>query len=383
MRLANCLVVKLVNICLYSKCALIKLLFVLDIAAFTKVLVETIDYFKSTKRFNTEAAQLSRLIFMNCKQFRMMKGLGEMKKTHQALLRYLNLDLLTTLETFKGFVSDEGDATVTIPYQPSLDYILIRFQGLSKLFIRTVECCRRSATFFLGLIKAGSFYTKGVVFLSNLASVWSLSREFCKFVVKQYKKLRVFRDILKVRPGSKWVDGDYDLPLELDQWLGDDWSRLIVNETYDVKLLVREADLSNYLNNKDDEMSNVFSLIKVEDTEDASVIEEPAVQMQAEDDSNELEDFTPIPRSIEKDITECEASVHSLSSLKSKESITNFVKNENLYRKVDPKKSLTITKMKKKVWKQFKNDIKVKAVLMQDGAFINYINDYLEEFKIC
>lgn len=351
----------------------------LDITNFIKALQDLVDLFKNMDEFHAEAAQLSRLIFMNCKQFRMMKGLSEMKKAHQSLLRYLNLDIVTAVETFKGFIFDDAGSNVTVPYQQSLDYILIRLQGLSKLLIRVVDCSRRSASFFLGLIKAGSFYTRGVVFLSTLASVWSRSREICKSVVAHYNKLRQFRELLKKKPGLKWAEQEYELPDALEHWLVDDYERFIINPTYDVRLLVKDTDIEYFLLNKVD-MCDPLSRIQAVDSS-IKTEQDDSMTIDSSNQELELEDFTPIARTFKKETEVVETLDHS-TSFCSKDSIATFIKNETLYRKVDPMKSLTINKMKKKTWKEFKEDMKNKLVLMQENAFINYVNDYLNEYKV-
>lgn len=308
-----------------------------------------------------------------------MKGLHEMKKTHQALLRYLNMDLVTVIETFKGFVAEESGSTVTVPYQQSLDYILIRMQGLSKLLIRVIGCSRRSANYFLGLIKAGSFYARGVIFLSTLGSVWSLSREFCKAVVEQYNKLRWFREKLLAKPGLSWDGGEYELPEKLEEWLGEEYQTLITNETYDARLLIKENDIKEFMELND---HNLFSALRETKTEDIEEKREDSPEKTNPKEEFELEDFAPIPRATKQNPEEDKFVDHSLTSLSSKESVKSFIKNETTYRKVDPKKSLTISKMKKKVWKEFKDDIKNKLVLMQDHAFVDYVKDYLDEYKV-
>lgn len=309
-----------------------------------------------------------------------MKGLHEMKKAHQALTRYLNLDVATLIETFKGFVSDDSGSFVTVPYQQNLDYILIRMQGLSKLMIRVVSCTKRSANYFLGLIKAGSFYARGVVFLSTLGSVWSLSREFCKSIVEQYNKLKVFREILVAKPGVKWVDGDYELPEALETWIGHEYSTLITNETYDARLLIKEIEIDHFLENNGENIFNSMRVIKIERHDE--VIKEDVKEKTEIKEEFELEDVAPIPRTPKEKCRGVNTTDHSRSPFSSKESISNFIKNETLYRKVHSSKSLTINKIKKKVWKEFKDDIKTKAILMQDGAFIEYVKDYLDEYKV-
>lgn len=331
-----------------------------------------IDYFRRTEKFHNEVAQLSRLIFMNCKQFRMMKGLQEMKKIHQSLLRYLNMDIASLIEMFKGFIDDSEIQTVIVPYRQNLDFILVKLQGLSKLLIRTVFCSKRSASYFLGLIKAGSFYAKGVVFLSTIASIWSRSREFCKSVVGIYNKLHEFREQLTYKKGLEWGSSDYTLPTELESWLGDDWTNLIVNETYDKRLLLTEADFQDYL-----QINN--QLLKRMEDDSFRFNAEQVVAPQTSNDSLELEDDTPIARTVIENEPINNEETHSFTNLTSRKTIQKFIKDETNYRKIDKLKSLTITKMKKKAWKAFKDDIKTKAILMQEGAFINYVNDYLKE----
>lgn len=303
-----------------------------------------------------------------------------MKKASQALQRYLNMGLVQTIENFKGFVSDDFGSTVTAPYQQNLDYILIKLQGLAKLLIRVVQCAKKSASYFLGLIKAGSFYSKGVVMLSTIASVWNHCRELCKSICERYNMLKGFR--LKVKQGVRWISEDYELPEDLHVWLGDDYTSMITNKTYDVKLMLRDADIESF-RQSDDEVSNAFKRIKVEDSKVSFTLPiDPFEIKQEVIDDLELEDFTPISRNIKKEPEANSDLPHSLSILTSKDSVNHFIKNETHFRKVDPQKSLTINKMKKKMWKEFRDDIKNKSILMQDTSFIEYVKDYLEEYKI-
>lgn len=302
-----------------------------------------------------------------------------MKKIHQALLRYLNMDIASTIETFKGFIDDSGSKTVTVPYQQNLDFILVKLQGLSKLLIRAIVCSKNCASYFVGLIKAGSFYAKGVVFLSTIASIWSRCRELCKSVVDHYNKLYNYREQLTVKMYLDWGSPGYKIPNALELWLGDDWTNLITNKTYDKKLLLTESDVQDFLVNE----RHPLQRLKDDNTEEVSFTIEPQITIAADlNESLELEDITPIPRS-KADNKSTNAHVgHSLTLLISKVSIEKFIKDETAYRKVDKLKSLTINKMKKKVWKDFKEDIKTKSLLMKEAAFIDYVKDYLEEYTL-
>lgn len=351
-----------------------------DLNRLNKVLQETVDFFQNLDEFHLEATQLSRLIFMNCKQYRMMNGLHELKKTHQALLRYFNMDVVTAIESFKGFVCEETSSKVTVPYRESLDFILIKLQGLSKVLIRAIESSKKSARYFLGFAKAGNFHVKGVVFISSIASVWNKCREICKFVVQQYSKLREFRENLQRKPGVNWIDGGYEIPESLEKWLGEDYECLVINQSYDVKLLLRDEDLAQF-----QKTINVFDRVKSENVQ-ASLVEDVGDKLEeCKIDELELEDFAPISRNLLKAAVpmQTEAPIeHSTLSLTSKDAVKRFIKTESGFRKVDQKKSLTINKMKNKTWKEFKENIKNKLVLMQENVFIDFVNDYLEEYKI-
>ena len=341
-----------------------------------------IDGFRNMHIFHAEVEQLSRFIFMNCHQHRIMKGMHEMKKSHQALKRYLNLDLIGSLENFKSSIDDAG-SEVSMPYRQSIDYILIRLQGLAKLLIRVVQCTKTSSIYFLGLIKAGSFYMKGIIFIGTLASVWNRSRELCNFVVDQYNKLKTFRDKFMEKPGVKWVDGCYELPETLETWLGHEYTNLIVNQTYDLKMLLNEKDINSFIEGKN-YMNKEFEKIQIDDkvTKKEESLDKIETNISNLSVDCEIEDFTPIPRIESKTVKNDKEIEHSLQLLSSKDSIMTFIKKETHYRRVDPKKSLSITNMKKKEWKEFSENIKNKSLLMQEGAFVNFVKDYLEDYKM-
>lgn len=299
---------------------------------------------------------------MNCKQFRMMKGLREMKKSHQALLRYLNLNLLSTIEPFLGFISYD-DEFVHLPHRQSLDFILIRLQGLSKLLVRAVMTLRNSAKYFLGLIKAGSFYAKGTTILSTIASVWSLCREFCETIVEKYNNLYEFRDKLK---GDDEIS---ELPKRLDIWLEDEWTDFIVNRTFDGKFLTRKNEVDEMLG----EEGTLQRYLKIED-DDEMTNEEVAEPVEIiTNNAMEIDDYSTISRS-----DFISNSSHLISKLK----INEFITSETRLRKSDTLKSLTYKKMNKKVWKEFSSDIKNKTILMPEKLLVEYVKDYLDEYKI-
>lgn len=345
-------------------------MFILDIEKLTSALETTLKCLKDTKSLNLEVAQLSRFIFMNCKQFSNMRGLNEMKKSHQALLRYLNLNVTSIIESFLGFISNEGHFVI-VPHRESLDFILIRLQGLSKLLIRAVKTLRNSSRFFFGLLKAGSFYAKGTIILATISKVWSQCRDFCVSIVENYNNLYELRDKLK----QIEIKENVELPQKLDVWLEDDWTSFIINQTFDDKFLNNEYKIEQSTK-KSEEEGIISRYLQNENPINPQVKEEEIKVEKVQENSMEIDDFTPISRSSLK------ISKSAEPNLLTKKNILKFIENEIHLRKSDTKKSLTYRKMNKKIWKEFINDIKNKYNLMQENLLVEYVNDYLDEYKI-
>lgn len=346
-----------------------------DIDKFKKLIEDAINYFSHLDDLNSEIEQISRFIYIGREQFRMLRGFQEMKKTQQAASRFQRLDMLGILEAFNSYIFDDFK-TIRLPHRQNLDYILIKLQGLAKLLVRLVTCARKSSKFFLGLICAGSFYIKGSVFVASLGRIWDISRSICKFSVNLYNNLIIYRDQLEFDENIEWVANNCELPNKLDEWLGCEYDKFIINESYDIKMLTSEEEIEKLLENRG---KNIFGNIK-EETELKSPDTLDKITTNILDikiESDELEDYTPIARSAVKKEEEY---IHSLSAIKSKEHVKKFITTEDRLRKVNAEHSLTIKKVKKKVWKDFKNDLRTKISLMQESSLVEYFHDHLNEF---
>lgn len=332
---------------------------------------------------------------MNCKQFRMMKGMQDMKKVQQGLKRYFDMNIVDIIETFMSFLGESDDISVklNIPYRQNFDYLLIKLQGLSKLLVRIIICAKNSASFFLGLVKAGSFYIKGTIIISTVGKLWDLCRNMCKTIVRHFNELAPCRVMFKIRPGINCPLSDYKFPEKLDVWLGKEWNEFVNNPTCDHKMLLKEEEQQTFLRNI--EFNESLLRLKNESTEDEPI--EPKRKKQKVEKvsqiniETELDDYTPLPRFTNKVSSKPKAIAniiaettddHSITNLKCKETVLEFIKQENSLRKVNKEKSLTISKMKPKEWKSFKMDMQMKSILMQDKIFVDYVKDYLEEYKL-
>ncbi|CAO1396575.1 unnamed protein product [Diamesa hyperborea] len=366
-----------------------------DISIVKSSLIELLEFFRTTKKLHVESAHLFRFIFMNCKQFRMMKGMQDMKKVQQGLKRYFDMNMVDIIETFMSFLVEPDDvsAKLNIPYRQNFDYLLIKLQGLSKLLVRIIICAKNSASFFLGLVKAGSFYIKGTIIISTIGKVWDLCRNMCKTIVRHFNELAPCRVMFKIRPGINCLLSDYKFPEKLDVWLGTEWNEFVNNPTCDHKMLLTEKEQQSFVKNL--ESNESMLRLKNESTEDEP-IEPKRKKLKVEkvpqvNIETELDDYTPLPRFTNKvsskpiaiaNIVVETTDDHSIANLKCKETVLDFIKQENNLRKVNKEKSLTISKMKPKEWKSFKMDMQKKSILMQDKIFVDYVKDYLEEYKL-
>ena len=323
----------------------------------------------------------------------MMKGMQEMKKVQQGLKRYFEMNIVGIIQTFMSFLVEPDDNTskLNIPYRQNIDYLLIKLQGLSKLLIRIIINAKNSANFFLGLVKAGSFYIKGTIIISTIAKVWDLCRNMCKTIVRHFNELVSCRNMFKIRPNCPFTE--CSIPDKLDIWLGKEWNEFVNNPTCDHKMLMKEEEIKLFLKNV--EFNASLLRLKNEGSEDDSIEQPKKKKQKVEKEEKlvvetELEDYKPLPRftnKVTKPIATKYAALetiedHSITNLKCKVTVMDFIKKETSLRKVDKEKSLTISKMKPKEWKSFKVDMRKKSILMQDKIFVDYVKDYLEEYKL-
>lgn len=291
---------------------------------------------------------------MNCKQFRMFRGFHEMRKVHQALSRYSKMDIIGTIENFHAFLPEpEGLKKIRVPYRENIEYILLKLQGLSKLFLRIIACCKKSASYFLRMVWNAGFLLKGTIFVANLGKIWDMSREMCKELIFGYDKIFQYKDLVKARRTIFGSDS-YGFPEKLGEWLGDDYKDLVLKESTEIQALMQmepETESENLIPSKTD------IDLEIVEMEDCGV---------------------PIKRSLVAEIQKveiCPGNHHSIEALNSKKSVKKFLTIESNYRKLNPEKSVTIKKLKNKKFKLIKEDIKRKSLLMQENPFVEYVKN--------
>lgn len=418
-----------------------------------------------------------------------MKGHQEMKKTNQALSKFLNFNIVSTLELFLGHFPDTSDSyDIRVPYREYLEYILVKLQGTSKLLLRILDCSLKSMRYQFALIRAGSFIMKGGIFMATLSRIWDVCRGYCEEICASYNELFQYRESLKYKSKNRWIPDDYEFPENLNEWLGLEYIRLVQNVSEKNQVLesfkdytkvndpgsdlqkATEEDGNSFLNSEDygepisrqslkfedfgepisrtsfktssvksngsmkyhdiESRTSEKTLLKAassknssetsdlemevdqdsakpeklkskksqsnskkvsnsarfcEDSLNESTVVHKKLKIQQksaqniEDSINSLKSSPKPSKSLEIKDRPHKNSSHSLNSLKNTKSIKEFIKNESNYRKLNDSKSITIKKLKNKEWKEFKEDLKRKSVLMKENLLINYIKNCLSD----
>lgn len=200
------------------------------------------------------AAYCSRLIFLKSTQFRTQPGFHWLKKTNAALLRFKSVDIVSAIENFQSFLPEASGKSIELPNLQNFEYLLVKFQTISKMFVRIAICAKMSCQHFLKLLNLGFFVELNTTFISLLGQVWTLSKDMCKKTVEIFNKLQDFMKCFK--SGKRWLPEDYIFPTNLSDFLEDDWKEEILPDFKDSKNLLSKTK------------KNIFNLVSFEeDTE--------------------------------------------------------------------------------------------------------------------
>uniref|UniRef100_A0A336K2S9 CSON013832 protein n=1 Tax=Culicoides sonorensis TaxID=179676 RepID=A0A336K2S9_CULSO len=322
-----------------------------DLKALSKSMNHLLNIFKDSKRFDTAAAYLSRIICINGAQFRRMELLRRMKQTNQALLRLKNYEIIQNIEDFIAYIPHEFEEIqkIHLPTQQYLEYILVKLQGISKLLCRVINCTRRAGRNCLQLVSIGNFIAKNAIFLSVLGEIAAVTKKRLDDVIQAYDQIVQFQDKLK---SSKvpWLPENYCLPVDLKLWLGESYPSEPVNAANSVSyrnplssLISTEEDDVEF----EDETKEIYEAFK-EVEQKTTNFGDDFVQF---DGTKEKESENGFGDTVERE----ESLLDRLLSVKTVQDIQNFIKNEDSLRIQRNPKSFT-SKVPKKQWNIFKTE---------------------------
>ncbi|XP_055640735.1 uncharacterized protein LOC129778089 [Toxorhynchites rutilus septentrionalis] len=230
-----------------------------DIRSFCSTIATAHQYFESLHAFEKAAAYLSRFAIRFNDRFYNMHGFRQLKKLKQALLRFRVVDVSHVLSNMSSMLPYTGylEKSVELPTRSNLDYLLVRLQGLGKLFCRIVVLAKDAAKYYVRFITTSYFFNLTSIFLCLLAEIWCMSKVMCARIVDFYNRLVPFRMLLE-DAGKQWpTEGECVFPDDLATWLGSEW----------IEEVAARDDSTKSLNLRTD--TNLFQLL-TEEQEDFS-----------------------------------------------------------------------------------------------------------------
>lgn len=308
-----------------------------EIRALVSTLSEAIRYFESLDSFDQAAAYLSRFTTRWNDRFYNMHGFRLLKRLNQALVRFRGVDIGRILTNLVSVLPDGNflESVVELPTRGNLDYLLVRLQGVAKLFCRIVVLAKEAARYYVRFMSSGYFFNLSTMFLCLQAEIWFKSREICKNTVQFYNQLINLRTFLD--PGSsQWPSAEgINLPEQLCAWLGDDWTNEIISVD----------DPSKDLNLQSG--TNLFVLLTGEPTDLSTaqkVDKQIAAKLPSEDQQIKSIPKALLMQRLSSDLGEAisrKPPADGLDLIRSKFDVKKFLDEEKRKRREDPKQAVS------------------------------------------
>ncbi|XP_065087232.1 uncharacterized protein LOC135708964 [Ochlerotatus camptorhynchus] len=220
-----------------------------EIRSFITAVTEALGFFESQKSFEKAAAYVSRFSVRWNNRFYNMHGFRLLKRLNQSLLRFRSVDIVHLLTNLASLLPDGNylEKTAQLPTLANLDYLLVRLQGLGKLFCRIVALAWDAARYYVRFMSTGYFFNISSMFLCLLAEVWFKSKDICQRIVAFYNRLLPFRLFLQ-NTSEEWPSGIKCIyPEDLGVWLGEEYSEEILAQDDSAAGLNLKPDTSLFL----------------------------------------------------------------------------------------------------------------------------------------
>lgn len=225
---------------------------------------------------HTEGALLSRFVYKYDKKFRNDIGYRNLKKSYSSLHKYMQINLLKDVENFAAVIPDENEDFV--PTRQMLEYVLTRIITFSRLMVRIYVCSKQGAVFYLDRVKRGQNHWMSLMPYALLSRVWSICSVLLHHATSWYSCLQPYLALLQVK-GVCFLPQDYELPIDLHQWLDlknldtfgkSEWAEkklvniaLTLDDEYSFDNILEYAKTINNENTETDVEKNLFSQLKV------------------------------------------------------------------------------------------------------------------------
>lgn len=133
------------------------------------------------------------------------------------------------LDTLRNVLSSLPDylgsgLDLELPSKQYFDYCLAKILCHSKILVRLVVCCKRCALYFVHFLQLGHYIEISTLMTSLLGHVWHQARQSLLRMAQFYSELFTQRSLF---PKQKVADKDYELPNDLEDFLGSEWKEEI------------------------------------------------------------------------------------------------------------------------------------------------------------
>lgn len=191
--------------------------------------------------------------------------------------------------------------------------------ALQKLYIRVTQCCLKSASYFLKLMSQNYFFDIITVLISTLARIWLISHDNAKQIASYYRELINYRRELPLRQ-QPLCEG-FKFPKKLE----------VVPEIASIELkdqMIKHSKIANKrsLTMLDNEAANVPKISLSKQPSSCEISKQASTSFIVPS-SSDLDLGVPISRGISV------SSMEDIKRLKTLESISNFIKEEDKKRK--------------------------------------------------
>lgn len=332
-----------------------------------------------------ESAILSRFLYKYDKKFRGDIGYRYFKKVNTALRKYLSLSFLKDTQNFIDILPDKNE-TEYIPTRQMLEYILVRLMSFSKIMYRIVLCSKQAAIFYLDRIKRGESHWMCLMPYALLSRIWSMALVLLQHSCNWYRQLYPFQNKLTLK-GLNFLPDQYNLPLNLEEWLDMKHINEAQRFEWSQKLVINFDSLIEE-DNEGDLCENILKYVDNINKKKKHGKEEPEIQLQLPNFniSNNKNQHTSLISTdfgeavsresfqlLSKDLPSIlkNPSVgkvrqnHSLKNVVDRDSLKEFIENEETLRNDSNPKSLT-SHLSFMQWQALKN-----TLLKLDSALIN------------
>ncbi|CAG9854637.1 unnamed protein product [Phyllotreta striolata] len=231
---------------------------VIDLDYFSTLCQDIKTFLEDKTTLETEHTLLLRINYKMKLKYRSSKDFKYLEKLSKCLKILLSVDVTSHLETLIDLIPSRYAEITYLPSKHLVDYLLVRFQGISQLLSTICEYCKNAASYLYYRLKLGHQWQLAFLLYSLTSRIFYLAKYNIKNICMYYGKLKPISN--KLQTTSMWLPATYELPADLKEWLNIDWSEIdLDNDTIEII---------------GDDTIPFFNLIDDEDDEDIRLTEE-------------------------------------------------------------------------------------------------------------